>query len=66
MIVTVAVILLLVKFFYKPSQGKREQRAFVKAAKRSKKGKDNRGNKNEIEVHSKAKFCYFLQKNEIP
>jgi uncharacterized membrane protein YcjF (UPF0283 family) len=42
MIVTVAVILLLVKFFYKPSQGRREQRAFIKAAKRSKKGKDNR------------------------
>lgn len=42
MIVTVAVILLLVKLFYKPSQGRREQRAFIKAAKRSKKGKDNR------------------------
>jgi Zn-dependent protease with chaperone function len=42
MIVTVAVILLLVKLFYKPSQGKREQRAFIKAAKRSKKGKGNR------------------------
>ncbi len=41
-IVTVAVIFLLVKLFYKPSQGRREQRAFIKAAKRSKKGNVNR------------------------
>lgn len=41
--VTVAVILLLVKLFYRPSPERREQRAFVKAAKRtSKKGKINR------------------------
>ncbi|MBB6444888.1 SA1362 family protein [Bacillus benzoevorans] len=43
MIVTVAVILLLVKLFYKPSPERREQRAFVKAAKRTtKKGKVSR------------------------
>lgn len=43
MVVTVAVILLLVKLFYKPSPERREQRAFVKAAKKTtKKGKVSR------------------------
>ena len=42
MIATVAVIFFLVKRFYLPSPEKREQRAFVKAAKRSLKRKQQK------------------------
>lgn len=41
-IVIVGVILLLVKLAYQPSPQRREQRAFIKAARRSKRDKTNR------------------------